>query len=124
MTLHQQGFDGLPILAGVQFLVSQAMLNIDSRIEISMCTVATDHAAKRLLVMTIGPIWIVTYTALLRGISALDPDGGYAPLGGVPGDLFGDMGEVGGTHVGIHGVCLVFHRRDREMFIRKLRTFV
>ena len=66
------------------------MLDVDGRVEIGMCAVATDPTAKRLLV---GP----------RRIGALDPDGGDTPLGGIPGDLPGDVRQVGGVQVGIHG---------------------
>src|SRR5713226_1768009 len=77
MPLHEQGFDCFPALAGAQFIISPSMLDVDGGIEISMRTVATDHAAKRLLVGPVGSICIITYAALLRGVGALDPDGGY-----------------------------------------------
>ena len=70
-----------------------------------MRAVTADSAAKRLLV---GPVccsvYIMAHAALLRCVGAPDSDGGDAPLGGIPGDLLGDMREVGGIQIGIH-VC-------------------
>ena len=63
------------------------MLDIDSRVEIGVRAEATDHAAKRLLVRSVGFVWIMTHATFLRGIGALDYGCGYASLGSVPGDL-------------------------------------
>src|SRR5262245_60427630 len=54
MALHQQRFDGFPVLAGAQFLVCQAVLDVEGGVEIGMRAVATDHTAKRLLVGSVG----------------------------------------------------------------------
>ena len=69
------------------------MLDVDGRIEISMRLVAADLTAKRLLVGSVGSVYIMAHAALLRGVGALDSDGGDAPLGDIPGDLIGDMRE-------------------------------
>ena len=85
MSLHEQGFDCLPLLAGAQFSVSPAMLDVDRRVQIGMRAVPTDHTAKRLLVGPVGSVYIMAHAALLRGIGASDPDGGDASFGGIPG---------------------------------------
>ncbi len=59
MALHQQGFDRFPILAGTQFLVCQAVLDVDGGVEIGVRAVAADHAAKRLLIRSVGAVYIV-----------------------------------------------------------------
>ena len=59
MPAQQQGFDGFPVLAGAQLLVSQAALDVDGGVEIGMRAVATDHTAKRLLVGPVGSSSIV-----------------------------------------------------------------
>src|SRR5450759_370350 len=100
------------------------MLDVESRIEIGMRVVATDHAAQRLLVGSVGSVWIMTHAALLRGVGALDFDGGYASFSGIPGDLSGDVGKIRCTHVSIHGTRLVFHSRNRQMLIGNLRALV
>ncbi len=59
------------------------MLNVDRRIEISVRTVATDHAAKRLLVGPVGPIYIMAHTALLwvdLPLRSSESSGAVAPL--------------------------------------------
>ena len=60
-------------------LVSPTIFDIDSRIEIGMRAVATDSTAKRLLVGPVGSVYIITHTALLRGVGAPDSDlgGGF-----------------------------------------------
>jgi len=65
MSPQQQGFDFLPLLAGAQFSVSPAMLDVDRRVEIGMRAVATDHTTKRLLVGPAGSSSIVAHAALL-----------------------------------------------------------
>ena len=100
------------------------MLNIDRCIEISVRAVATDPTAKRLLVGPVGTIYIVAHAALLRGIGTSDPDGGNASFGGIPGDLFGDVRQVGGVQVGVHGTRLVLHRGDRQVFVGELAALV
>jgi len=100
MPAQQQGFDGFPVLAGAQLLVCQAVLDVDGGVEISVRAVATDPTAKRLLVGPVGPVHVVAHAALLRGIGALDPDGSNSSFGGVPGDLPGDVPQVGGVQIG------------------------
>jgi hypothetical protein len=124
MSLDEQGFDGFPILAGAQFLVSQAVLNVESGIEISVCVVAADPAAKRLLGGPVGAVDIMAHAALLRGVGAPDLDGGHASFGSIPGDLFGEVPQVGGVQVGVHGTRLVLHRGDRQVFVGKLVALV
>ena len=50
------------------------MLDVESRIVIGMRAVATDHAAKRLLIGPAGSVYIMAHAALLRRIGALDSD--------------------------------------------------
>src|SRR5215469_3084877 len=78
MPLHEQGFDCLPILAGAQFSVSPAMLDVDRCVEIGVRAVATDSTAKRLLIRSVRTVDRMTDTALLRGIGASDLDCGDA----------------------------------------------
>ncbi len=92
MSLQQYSFNCFPVLAGAQFIISPAMLDVERCVEISVRAVTTDHTAKRLLVGPVGFVWIVAHTALLRGIGALDSDCGYASFGGIPGELLGDVG--------------------------------
>ncbi len=80
----------------------------------------TDQAAKRLLVRSVLPIRVMTPAAFLRGIGALDFGGSYAPFGSTPGNLLGDMCQVGGTQIGIHGTRLELHGGNRKLFIGKL----
>ena len=82
MPAHQQGFDHFPILTGAQFIISPAVLDVDGRIEIGVCAVATDPTAKRLLVGPVGSVYIMAHAALLGRIGALDSDGGDASPGG------------------------------------------
>src|SRR5713226_8096936 len=56
MPLHQQGFDCFPVLAGAQFLVSPAMLDVDGRVEIGVCLETADHTAKRLLIRSVSSV--------------------------------------------------------------------
>ena len=98
----------------------QRLLNVDRCIEISVRAVAADHAAKRLLVGPVHTIGVMADAALLRGIGALNPGGGDASLGGIPGDLFGNVRQVGGVQVGVHGPRLVLHRGHREVFVGEL----
>src|SRR6266851_2550975 len=100
------------------------MLDVCCSIQVSVCAVATDPTAKRLLVGPVGLIWIVAHAALLRSIGALDPDGGDAPLGTVPGDLLGDMRQIGGVQVGVHGARFVLHGGNREVFVGDLCALV
>ena len=100
------------------------MLDVDRRVEIGMRAVATDHTAKRLLVGPVRTVDIVTDTALLRGIGASDPDGGDSSFGGIPGDLLGDVRQVGGVQVGVHGARFVLHGRDRQVFVGELAALV
>src|SRR5712692_7191599 len=89
-----------------------------------MRAVATDQAAKRLLVGSVGSVWIVVHTALLRRISALHSGCLYASFGSVPGDLLRDVREIGSTHIRIHGSGLVLHRGNRQLLIGKLVALV
>src|SRR5712691_9745503 len=72
MPLHQQGFDRLPPFAGLQSAIPDTPCYIGSRIEISMCFIATHLTAKRLLVGPIGAIDIMAHAALLGRIGTLD----------------------------------------------------
>ncbi len=85
-----------------------------------MCLEATDLAAKRLLIGSIGSIYIMTHAALLRGIGTLDFSCLYPSLASIPGNLLRDMREIGGTHVGIHSASFVLHRGNRQVLISEL----
>src|SRR5258708_6884181 len=100
------------------------MLDVDGSIDIGMRAVTTDHTAKRLLVGPVGSVYIMTHAALLGGIGALDFDCSYTSLGSIPGDLLGDVCEIGGVQVGVHGMRLVLHRGDRQVFVGELAALV
>ena len=93
-------------------------------LQIGMRAVPTDHTAKRLLVGPVGSVYIMAHTALLGGIGAPDSDGGYASFGGIPGYLLGDVRQVGGVQIRIHGTRLELHRGDRQVFIGELVALV
>src|SRR5437868_12069081 len=78
------------------------MLDIDGCIQISMCLIVADLTAKRLLIRSVGSIYIMTDAAFLGGVGALDSRCSYPPLGRIPGDLFWDVCEIRSTHIGIH----------------------
>ncbi len=59
MPSQEKRLDFLPVRAGPQFCIIQAALNIGRGVEISMCLIATDSTAKRLLVGPVGPVWVV-----------------------------------------------------------------
>src|SRR5712691_5067025 len=100
------------------------MLDIDGCIQISMCLIVADLTAKRLLIRSVGSIYIMTDAAFLGGVGALDSRCSYPPLGRIPGDLFWDVCEIRSTHIGIHGSGLVLHRCNREVFIGDLRALM
>ncbi len=85
-----------------------------------MCLETTDHTAKRLLVWPVLPSNRMAHTALLRRIGTLHSGRLYASFGSVPGDLLGNVCQIGSTHVGIHGSGPVLHRGNRKLFIGKL----
>src|SRR5258708_5137513 len=124
MSLQQQGFDRFPVLAGTQFAISPAVLDVRCSVEIGVRAVATDHTAKRLLVGPVGSVYIMAHTALLRGVGAPDPDCCSASFGGIPGYLLGDARQVGGVQIRIHGTCLELHRGHGEVFVGELAALV
>ena len=63
------------------------MLDIDGRIEISMCLIAAHLTAKRLLIRSVGSIGIMTDTAFLGGVGTLHSGCSHPPFGRIPGDL-------------------------------------
>jgi hypothetical protein len=66
MPLHKQSLDPLLVLSGMQLHVPPSAIDIRRRIQICLSIVATDYSAKRLLIRTIRPIWIMTFWALAR----------------------------------------------------------
>jgi len=65
MSLHEQGFDFLFILASKEFAISYSSGNIGGGIKISVCLMTTDHTTKRLLVRPVLPVRIIAHTACL-----------------------------------------------------------
>ena len=110
MPPYEQRFDFFPIFAGVEFFVSPASFDFGGRVEIGVGLKSTDLTAKRLLVGSVGSIWIMTDAALLRRVGAPDLSYGNAPFSCIPGELLGDVGQVGGVQVGIHSACFILHR--------------
>src|SRR5260370_4422176 len=100
------------------------MLDVDGSIDIGMRAVTTDHTAKRLLVGPVGSVYIMTHAALLGGIGTLDFGCSYLELGSIPGDVLGDVCEIGGVQVGVHGTRLVLHGGDRQVFVGELAALV
>jgi len=120
MPAQEQGFDCFSILAGTQFGISCSTRKIQSSVVVRMCLKTADLTAKRLLIGSVGTIYIMAHTAFLGGIGTLDPDRLSPTFGGIPGNLLGDMCQVGGTQIGIHGSGFVLHRGNRQLFIGKL----
>ncbi len=54
----------------------------------------------------------------------LDPDCGDTSLGSIPGDLPGDVRQVGSIQVGIHGTRFVLHGGNRQVLIGELRALM
>jgi hypothetical protein len=93
MPVQEQSFDGFTVLTGLQLGIPQAMLHIDSSVDIGVSLKATDLTAKRLLVGPIVLVDIMTHTALLRRIRTLDSGRLDAFFRRFPHNLFGDMGQ-------------------------------
>src|SRR6266480_4757071 len=102
MTLHKQGFHSFPILAELQHGIPYPLLDIDGSVQVSMGRELTDDTAKRLLVWPILSLDTVTDAALLRGVRTLDFRRRYSTFGRLPGDLFWDACQIGGTQIGVH----------------------
>ena len=62
----------------------------------------------------------MTYIAFLRGIGAFHSGGLYASFGGVPGNLTGEMCQVGGIQIGVLGARVVLHGGNRQLFVSDL----
>jgi hypothetical protein len=58
MTLHEQGFHSLPILARLQREIPYPPRDIHSGVQVGMGLEATDHATKGLLIGAIRPVGI------------------------------------------------------------------
>jgi len=56
MTLHEQGFDSLAILARLQFEVPCPPRDIRGSVQVGMGLEATDHTTKGLLIGAIRPV--------------------------------------------------------------------
>jgi hypothetical protein len=69
----------------------------------------TGQAAKRLLIGSVLPMNVMTCIAFLRGIGAFHSGGLYPSFGGIPANLLGDMCQIGGIQIGIHGARLELH---------------
>jgi hypothetical protein len=91
---------------------------------ISVHPLTTDQTTKRLLIGSVLLVYIVASAAFLGTVGTLDSNCLHASFGSVPGDLLGNVGKVGGAHVGIHGSSLVLHRGNRQVFIGDLRARV
>src|SRR5947209_11085040 len=89
-----------------------------------MRPVSAYPTAKRLLIGSVFAIHRVTPMTLLRRIRALDLCGHHATLGGIPGNLVGNMTKIRCPHVGVHRSGLVAHRGDRKLLIGELVAFV
>ncbi len=63
MTLHEQGFHSLPILAEVQCAITCPPRDIDCSVQVGMGLQTTDHTTKGLLIRTIGPVGIKIWHA-------------------------------------------------------------
>ena len=63
MTLHEQGFHSLPILAEVQCAITCPPRDIDCSVQVGMGLQTTGHTTKGLLIRTIGPVGIKIWHA-------------------------------------------------------------
>ena len=122
MSLQEESFDFVLICATRYFFIPYSSCKIGSGVHIGMGLQSAYLTAKRLLIGPIGAIHKVAATAFLRGIGALDPGGPYPALGSIPGDLLGQVREVRGMQVGVHGPRLELHGPDRQLLIGKPRV--
>ena len=65
MTLHEQGFHGLAILAELQGDITCPPLDIDGCVQVGMALEATDHTTKGLLIGAIRPVGVMADLAFL-----------------------------------------------------------
>ena len=65
MTLHEQGFDSLAILARLQFNIPYSPLDIRGGVQVGMSLQTTDHTTKGLLIRAVRPVGKMTSLALL-----------------------------------------------------------
>jgi len=85
-----------------------------------MRLIPTDPTAKRLLIRSIGSVYMMAPATLLRRIGTLHSSRLYASFGRIPCDLLSDVCQVRCTHIGIHGSRFVLHRGNRKLFIGKV----
>src|SRR6185369_5055327 len=98
------------------------MCDVDCRIVVGMRLPATDPTAKRLLLLAIALGDKVTLRAFLRSVGALDCGRLDAALGRAPGQLLGDVRQIGGVESCIHPPRLEAHSRDVETLEGYLTT--
>ena len=91
MSAQEQGFDLALVFAGCQFLIPKALRQIERGVAIGVIPMPTHNAVERLLVRSIGSIWVVTTMALLRGVGGFDRVCRHPAPGGRPGDLVRDV---------------------------------
>src|SRR5438067_694837 len=93
-------------------------------IEVSVESVTANATVERPLIRSVFAVHIMTPRTFLRRISTLDLCCRNAALRGIPGNLIGNMTEIGGTQVGVHSTRFVAHGGHRQLLVGKLSAFV
>ena len=103
MSPQQQRFDGIFGLAGGQGVICPAEGQDQGGLVVSMRLVAAHDTAEGLLIRPIGSGDKVAAGALLRTVCRIDRVGSSPSLRCCPGQLVGNMAELGRIQVGVHG---------------------
>src|SRR5262249_20814690 len=80
----------------------------------------SDLTTERLLVGAVRASDMVTAMAFLRAVGARDCSSADASFGGSPGDLLGEVGQIGGIERGVHAPRLEAHAGDIQMLMGDL----
>src|SRR5437868_204796 len=89
-----------------------------------MCGVTATSTVERPLIRSVFAVYVIAHMTFLRRIRTLDLCCSYPALGGIPGNLVGNMTKIGGTHIGIHRSRFVAHGGHGKLLIGNLAAFV
>ncbi len=120
----EQGFDFLLAATRLHLAVMEASLVIDRRIDIGMKSQAARLAAERLLFRPVGTGNEMTARAFLRRISRPPCLNGLPTLFGAPGELLGQVGQVGRIQIGVHAPGPKAHGAHVQVFAGDLMAGV
>src|SRR5262249_51780844 len=85
-----------------------------------MIRMPADPTPERLLVWAIRAGHLMTALAFLRTVGARDFAGAHPTLGGTPGQLGGDVGQIRRIEIGIHPTRLKAHARHVQLLVGEL----